>query len=96
MVTQQKGSGYMLLYVFLLTGFIFSLIAVFNNKDGEHLKTFLQSVVIYSILLCIVKINFYLKLLNGSLNSAPITILVLISLVSYLIYQFRDVDIRWK
>jgi hypothetical protein len=85
----------MLLYIFFFIVFIFSLIAVFNNKDGEYLKNFLQSVIIHSILLCIVKLNFYLKLLDGSLNTAPITILVLISLVSYLIYQYRDVEIRW-
>jgi hypothetical protein len=86
----------MFLYVFLFICFIFSLIAVFNNKEGELLKNFFQSVLIYSILLCIVKINFYLKFLNGSMNTAPITILVLISLFSYLIYQFKVAEIRWK
>jgi hypothetical protein len=86
----------MLLYVFLVICFIFSLIAVFINKDGVFLKNFLLSIVIYSILLCIVKINFYIKFLNGSMNTAPIIILVLIALVSYLIYQFKDTNIKWK
>ena len=86
----------MILYIFMFICFIFTLIAISINKDGEFLKNILHSVVTHSILLCIVRLNFYLKTQNGSMNTAPITILVLISVVSYLIYQFKDARVRWK
>jgi hypothetical protein len=86
----------MLIYVFLFICFIFTLIAVFNNKHGEHLKHFLQSLIIYSILFCIIKLSHYLSTFtNGSFNSGTINIFVIISLVSYLIYLFREVVTRW-
>jgi hypothetical protein len=86
----------MLLYVFLFICFIFTLIAVFKNKYGEHLKHFLLSLIIYSILFCIIKLSHYISFMtNGSFNSGTINIFVIISLVSYLIYLFRETMIRW-
>jgi hypothetical protein len=86
----------MLLYIFLFICFVFTLIAVFNNKKGEYLKHFLQSLILYSILFCIIKISFYLNhFTNGSFDSGTISLFVIISLVSYLIYQFREVRTRW-
>jgi hypothetical protein len=86
----------MLLYIFLVICFIASLTAVSNNKHREHLKHFLQSLVIYSILFCIIKLSFYLEnFTNGSFNSGTINIFVIISLVSYLIYLIRESMTRW-
>lgn len=81
----------MLLYILLSIGFLFSIIAVFRNREDDYLNNFLVTLISYSIFFCIVKINYALPI-----NTVPITILLLIALISLLIYQFRQTDINWR
>jgi hypothetical protein len=86
----------MLLFIVLSIGCLLSLIAIFNHKDEEYLNSFLVALIIYSIFFSIAKINSSLKYINYSISTTPITILLLISFISFLIYQFRQTDIRWR
>jgi putative effector of murein hydrolase len=85
----------MLLYIVLSIGFLFSLIAVFRNREENYLNSFLVTMISYSLFFCIAKINDALQYINYETSTAPITILLVISLISLLIYQFRQTDITW-
>ncbi|MDQ0088516.1 hypothetical protein J2T12_001922 [Paenibacillus anaericanus] len=74
----------------LIIGFLFSLVAIFRNDEEEYLKSFLKSISVFSILLCVLKIN------ESASHLTVVNFLIGVSVVSFLIYQFLETDIRWK
>ncbi|RED66196.1 hypothetical protein [Cohnella lupini] len=86
----------MLIYLIFFVCFIFSLIAVFNHLDEEYSKQFLMTVVVYSVLLSIARLNSNLHLVMNSYSSTPVLILVMVALAAYMVNQYRQTDIRWR
>jgi hypothetical protein len=78
----------MLLISIFIIGLIFSLIAIFRNADEEYLKGISKTITVFSILLCIIQIN------QTTNNLLLVNFLVCISMISFLIYQFSETDIR--
>ncbi|MGF7050501.1 uncharacterized membrane protein YjfL (UPF0719 family) [Paenibacillus sp. DS2015] len=80
----------MLLISLIIIGFLFSLIAVFRNRNERYLGNIAQSITIFSILFCLLKIN------QSTADLTSVNTMVIISTISYVIYQFSQTDIRWK
>lgn len=80
----------MILMIFFIIGFFFSLIAISRNKEGEYVKNVTQSITVFAALMAIARIN------QSTAHLTAVTILILISALAFLIYQFSQTDIEWK
>ncbi|ANS76808.1 hypothetical protein AWM70_21310 [Paenibacillus yonginensis] len=85
------GADHLLMYIVLSIGFLFSLAANFRHKEEEYLNSILLTIMAYSFLFMIVRLN---NTLMPHYSKTPITVLALISLITLLIYQFRQSDLN--
>ena len=85
----------MILYIVLSVGLFFSIIAGFSRVEGRASDSLLITCFMYSLMFAVARLNQSLSNSISPYDKTPILVLEIIALITYLVYQFRQTDVKW-